>query len=179
MTRYLESLKTDYWRDKKVIELGAGTGISSLMLGKMNAHVTVTDKRSLLPLIEYNIKHNLTESQQKNMTVDELFWGTESEYAKQHFDVIIGADLTYDFEDLPALIKTMTHLTEINQNAEIFLAYGKERAVNPNQTIVFENLFFLVNRRCPNFSLKPKNISRSNRSKMISMSQTSHLPPTK
>lgn len=44
--------------------------------------------------------------------------------------MIIGADLTYDFEDLPPLISSLRDLA--SKESIVIIAYGKERAAAPN-----------------------------------------------
>ncbi len=44
------------------------------------------------------------------MKVAELFWGRGNPFAHT-FDVLLGADLTYDFEDLEPLVQTCEALT--------------------------------------------------------------------
>ena len=40
-----------------------------------------------------------------------------------------GADLTYEFEDLPILISTLVDIT--TKGSVVYIAYGKERAATP------------------------------------------------
>jgi hypothetical protein len=123
----------------------------------MGARVTVTDKKSLLRLIKKNFETNLkgtpeclsevsifliSTSNHLQAQFEEHVWGTDNNFGKM-FDVIIGADLTYDFDDLPPLIKSLDNLTDSHSQArkiffhpfkkrfQVFIAYGEERAATP------------------------------------------------
>ena len=109
----------------------------------MGAHVTLTDKASLLKLIQLNVDDNTTDKLEirKNVSVQELFWGSDitDSIIKDQFDIVLGADLTYDLEDIPILLHTMNQLLKRGEfqssgnehvpsnTSVILLAYGKER----------------------------------------------------
>jgi hypothetical protein len=77
----------------------------------------------------------------EHTTVCELFWGTENvkdslpanlanPNQPKSVDVVFGADLTYDFDDLPLLIATLRQLCDAH--TVVIIAYGKERAATPS-----------------------------------------------
>jgi len=113
------------WINKRCIELGAGTGMTSVVAASLGANIVATDKRSLIRLIELNAKNNLSGDELKRFLAHELLWDTGNPFVEK-FDLILGSDLTYDFEDLPALINTFLALCA--DTGVIFIAYGKERA---------------------------------------------------
>ena len=62
----------DHFRGKKVVEVGAGTGVTGIGLAMGGANVTLTDQKHIVPLLEQNVLSNgLTLDQVK---VAELSW---------------------------------------------------------------------------------------------------------
>jgi len=64
----------------------------------------ITDKIALLKLIEQNVKNNVP-NEASLVRVEELLWGSKNTTAT--YDIVLGADLTYDFEDLQPLLQTL------------------------------------------------------------------------
>lgn len=129
--RYVERLGAGFFQGKSCVELGSGTGLTGVIAAKVGADIVLTDKQALLPLIDHNIRKNLNEQERARIRTSELLWGTGNPFGKG-FDLVLGADLTYDFEDLPPLVETFSALScsdaGENKSTEILLAYGKERA---------------------------------------------------
>lgn len=48
----------DFWRSKRVLELGSGTGIAGIVCSLLGCHVTLTDQLQLLPIIQNNFNLN-------------------------------------------------------------------------------------------------------------------------
>ena len=46
LSRYIVRRGRDYWKGKRVIELGSGTGLVGLVAGYLGAHAVLTDQRS-------------------------------------------------------------------------------------------------------------------------------------
>ena len=98
---------------KKVLELGAGaTGLPGLMAAKCGAEVTLTDidgdtddePTMLIPTLMQNIRRNVD----KKMTVaDGLDWREEDPFFNDQFDVVLAADVVYDFGILEPLARTI------------------------------------------------------------------------
>jgi len=76
------------------LELGAGTGVVGLTLGRLGAKVTLTDKEPMmLSLMEHNISSNALRP---NMRAHRLDWGDASTYLLQdEFDLIVGSDVLF------------------------------------------------------------------------------------
>jgi len=112
-----------------VIELGAGTGIVSLVLGALRSlqgnlddrgSIISTDLESAMPLLEENISRNegLFTSISNRPQPAVLNWEdehlpTQVTSVSGGFDVIIMADVTYNTASFPALIRTMKYLVNL------------------------------------------------------------------
>ena len=109
-------------REKRVVELGAGTGFLSILCVKhLGARfVLATDgNQEVISDIKTNLSPNgLIEGDQ--IQADVLKWGhtlingiADSREAKFTFDLIIGADVTYDVKSIPSLMATLRELFEL------------------------------------------------------------------
>ena len=91
MSKFLQTLELT---NKSLIELGAGTGMSSILACSKGASVTSTDLSSVLPLLTKNFEANqdlLTGS----FEIQELDLKAEITNEKK-FDYVICSDLLYD-----------------------------------------------------------------------------------
>ncbi|TRZ00992.1 hypothetical protein DNTS_033376 [Danionella cerebrum] len=114
---YLEAGNVDL-KGKRVIELGAGTGLVGIVAALLGANVTITDRAPALELLSANVRENVPPDQQGAMRVSELTWGENLElYSPGSFDLILGADIVYLEESFPALLRTLEHLS-----AEVLLS---------------------------------------------------------
>ncbi len=112
-------------KGKRVLELGAGTGVGGLTAAACGAaHVTLTDGSEMaLELLDENIKANgLADCVQSC----QLRWGYISDtvdlVAHGPWDLIIGSDLLYAPESHPDLIATIAALCT-PEHTEVLLAY--------------------------------------------------------
>ncbi|KHM98909.1 Methyltransferase-like protein 21D [Glycine soja] len=88
-------------KGKRVIELGAGCGVSGIGMALLGYDVIVTDQKEVLPLLQRNVERNISRIMQKNpesfgsIKVAELQWGDESHIKAvgPPFDYIIGTDV--------------------------------------------------------------------------------------
>ncbi|KAL1021674.1 hypothetical protein UPYG_G00016390 [Umbra pygmaea] len=107
---------TDNLLDKNIIELGAGTGLVSIVASLLGAKVTSTDLPEVLPNLRYNILRNTKGHCRHTPLVTELSWGKELE---QHFpqatcryDYVFAADVVYCHPYLEELLDTFDHLCQ-------------------------------------------------------------------
>ncbi|XP_013889911.1 protein N-lysine methyltransferase METTL21A isoform X2 [Austrofundulus limnaeus] len=110
MCMYLELGKVEL-KGKRVIELGAGTGLVGIVAALLGAHVTITDREPALDFLSANVEANLTPAPQQPVVVSELTWGVALErYPAGGFDLVLGADIIYLEDTFPSLIRTLEHL---------------------------------------------------------------------
>ncbi|XP_054473450.1 methyltransferase like 21e [Anoplopoma fimbria] len=104
--------------DKNVIELGAGTGLVSIVSSLLGAKVTSTDLPDLLGNLQYNVMRNTKGRCKYIPLVTELIWGQEVEQrfprATHCFDYILAADVVYAHPYLEELMDTFDHLCQEN-----------------------------------------------------------------
>ncbi|XP_008116984.1 protein N-lysine methyltransferase METTL21A isoform X3 [Anolis carolinensis] len=94
-----------------VIELGAGTGLLGIVAALLGAHVTITDRKAALALLESNVGANVPTDLRTKAVVKELTWGQDlASFAPGGYDVILGADIVYLEETFGALLQTLDHL---------------------------------------------------------------------
>jgi methyltransferase-like protein 23 len=84
-------------RGKRVLELGAGTGLPGIVAASLGARVVQTDRQKVaLHVSKLNAERNRVELEQR--IADWTTW-TETE----HFDLIVGSDILYAKELHPAI----------------------------------------------------------------------------
>ncbi|XP_012929981.1 protein N-lysine methyltransferase METTL21A isoform X1 [Heterocephalus glaber] len=120
LSTYLEMGAVEL-RGCSAVELGAGTGLVSIVAALLGAHVTVTDRKVALEFLKSNIQANLPPHVQTNTVVKELTWGQNLEsFSPGEFDLILGADIIYLEETFTDLLQTLEYLC--NDHSVILLA---------------------------------------------------------
>ena len=105
LSRFMETgLGDGYWEGKRVLELGTGTGLGSITASKLGAaRVLATDRDpKVLELAVRNAKANGA-----SIGTAMLDWGTNAPLLEDGWDVVIGADLTYNRDAWPVLFDTL------------------------------------------------------------------------
>ncbi|XP_062982195.1 protein-lysine methyltransferase METTL21E-like [Elgaria multicarinata webbii] len=104
--------------DKTVIEIGAGTGLVSIVASFLGARVIATDLPELLGNLQYNLRRNTKMRCTHEPQVKELFWGVDLEKnfprSLYRFDYILAADVVYHHPYLEELLLTFDHLCTEN-----------------------------------------------------------------
>ncbi|XP_072834290.2 protein N-lysine methyltransferase METTL21A isoform X2 [Pogona vitticeps] len=96
---------------RSVIELGAGTGLLGIVAVLLGAHVTITDRKAALTLLELNVQANLPDDLQLRAMVKELTWGQDLvSFSPGGYDFILGADIVYLEETFTDLLQTLDYL---------------------------------------------------------------------
>ncbi|XP_065110115.1 uncharacterized protein mettl21ca [Paramisgurnus dabryanus] len=114
LCRYLESnQKTVNLQDKAVLEIGAGTGLVSIVASLLGAWVTATDLPEVLANLRCNLSRNTTGHCRYTPQAAELVWGHDLERTFPHsvyrYDYVLAADVVYLHEFLEELLLTMKH----------------------------------------------------------------------
>ncbi|NXL52066.1 MET22 protein, partial [Podilymbus podiceps] len=135
----------DTFRCCSVLELGGGTGITSIIMGTVAKRVYCTDVgEDLLAMCEQNVALNkhLMEQGGGEVTVKELDWlkdefctdpkapysWSEEEIAdlRDHCTVIMAADVFYDDDLTDALFRTLYRITHnLRNSCTVYLALEK------------------------------------------------------
>ena len=84
---------------KKVLEVGCGMALSSLLLNKQNIDITATDYH---PEVEKFLKRNVRLNGDDAITFERADWADNEDKLGQ-FDLIIGSDLLYEDEHIELL----------------------------------------------------------------------------
>ncbi|KAI1099277.1 putative methyltransferase-domain-containing protein [Jackrogersella minutella] len=118
-------------RDKNILELGAGTGFLTILSAKhLHAnHVTTTDgDGGVIESLKENLELNAVDDQRK-VRAETLTWGSdlrgtwvEDDCDTYPYDVVVGADITYDKVAIVALASTLHSLFDMRPNLKVVIA---------------------------------------------------------
>ncbi|XP_044034155.1 EEF1A lysine methyltransferase 3-like [Siniperca chuatsi] len=99
-------------RGKRIIELGAGTGVVGILAARLGAVVTLTDLPLALPQLQANVSANMPSSGWPTTlpTVLPLSWGEDHMNFPSDWDLVLCADIIYLPETYPPLVETLVHL---------------------------------------------------------------------
>ncbi|XP_061394853.1 methyltransferase-like protein 22 [Musca vetustissima] len=130
--------RRDEFKDKTIMELGAGVGLTSLAAALYVKKVVCTDVDigGILDLIRNNVKLNSKLCDTSKIDVMEYdFMKPESEYSRQllkaidESDIVVAADVIYDDDLTNAFIKVIDAIFQREQisgrKKEIFVALEK------------------------------------------------------
>ncbi|CAJ1049858.1 uncharacterized protein LOC117810453 [Xyrichtys novacula] len=100
-------------RDMDVLELGAGTGLVTIVASLLGASATATDLPEILSNLQANVTRNTKGRCRHTPQVKALSWGynLERTYPKSvyHYDYVLGADIVYHHDYLDELLVTMKY----------------------------------------------------------------------
>ncbi|XP_041374642.1 protein N-lysine methyltransferase METTL21A-like [Gigantopelta aegis] len=93
---------------KTVLELGAGTGLAGIVAALLGGDVIVTERKEALE----NLKNIVTENVPSDTSIraEVLDWTQELSNFKEHYDIILGADIIYIEETFSHLKRTLLHV---------------------------------------------------------------------
>ena len=87
-----EAMCTHEIAGKRILELGCGLGLSSLVLQRRHADVTASDHH---PLAEAFLQHNAAQNRLPTIVYRDLRWEI-ADTTLGRFDLIIGSDILYE-----------------------------------------------------------------------------------
>lgn len=98
LAHYISTFQTG---KKRILEIGCGMALSSLLLNKKNADITATDYH---PEVEFFLQRNTNLNSDKDIAFERTNWidGTDD---LGRFDLIIGSDLLYEDVHIQQLAK--------------------------------------------------------------------------
>ncbi|XP_053723869.1 EEF1A lysine methyltransferase 3-like [Synchiropus splendidus] len=114
-------------RGKRVVELGAGTGVVGIAASLIGAHVTLTDLPLALTQLQANVNLNAPPGGWLSVppAVLPLSWGQDHTRFSSDWDLVLGTDIVYLPETFPLLLETLAHLCK--RGATVYLS-SKMRA---------------------------------------------------
>lgn len=128
-SRFVKLLKNSK-RPLNILELGSGIGLLSINLSQLlnqnlNHSINLTDFNSALELIQLNLNRNKSLFKKNiNFNKFELVWGDLNNKSHfNHYDLLIGADITYNSSSFKDLFKTLECLFNQNRNLIFLLGY--------------------------------------------------------
>ncbi|KAJ4355855.1 uncharacterized protein N0V89_003876 [Didymosphaeria variabile] len=117
---------------KRVFELGAGTGMLSILCAKhlgVSGIVSTDGDEAVVDAIKTNIFLNVLDASRTAVNTAALRWGRSlssstflEDYGMDIPEVLVGADVTYDSTIIPALVSSMREFFELNAALQILVA---------------------------------------------------------
>uniref|UniRef100_A0A3B3IL16 Uncharacterized protein n=1 Tax=Oryzias latipes TaxID=8090 RepID=A0A3B3IL16_ORYLA len=102
--------------DKAVLEIGAGTGLLSIVAALLGAWVTATDLPDVLSNLRVNLSRNTRGRCRNTPQVAPLSWGFDLEHTYPssiyRYDYVLAADVVYHHDYLDELLATMKHFCQ-------------------------------------------------------------------
>ena len=110
LCKYLE-LNKDRIKDKRICDIGTGTGITGLVCASLHAkEVVLTDQSQIIPLLQENVL-NYNNISKCSITIHEYEWGCNIDHLHAPFDIILVSDCIlpklYPIEPLISAVKNV------------------------------------------------------------------------
>ncbi|KAF9737569.1 hypothetical protein PMIN01_05348 [Paraphaeosphaeria minitans] len=119
-------------REKRVFELGAGTGMLSILCAKhldASGVVSTDGDEAVVDAIKTNVFLNEVDSSRTTVKTAALRWGRplhgstfSEDYGMDVPEVLLGADVTYDSTSIPALVSSMRDFFDLNAALQVLVA---------------------------------------------------------
>lgn len=119
-------LKHNTSHTPRVIELGSGCGIVGLEIAHLcpAGNVHLTDLPETMNILNHNISKAKFTSTGRRVTAAILEWDKSlpDDVAKNHHDLVIVSDCTYNSDSIPALVRTLVALIATSPAALIVIS---------------------------------------------------------
>lgn len=165
LARFLEG---EALRGKRVLELGAGTGLTGIAAAAMGAHVLLTDMPCLLDLLRFNCEANVESVRLSggSVQVQGLEWGDVhssklaqsrladlrtnaskdsctcgAPHSDEGYDFIIAADCVYTADATRELLNTLASEHLCSRDTKVILAFPPARAASLSFMSKFRDRF--------------------------------------
>ncbi|XP_012527676.1 methyltransferase-like protein 22 isoform X2 [Monomorium pharaonis] len=121
----------DLFRNKIILELGSGVGLTSIVASYLAKEVICTDINvgGILKLIERNFLRNRTYIRSsyhiEEVNFLKLEWSKTLEEKLQSADVVLAADVIYDDKITDGFVRTLTKLLYTKKKKIIYIALEK------------------------------------------------------
>ncbi|KAJ4933435.1 hypothetical protein JOQ06_030265 [Pogonophryne albipinna] len=114
LSQFLENNQQQFnLMDKAVLEIGAGTGLLSIVASLLGACVTATDLPDILSNLTFNLLRNTRGRCRYTPQVSALTWAQHLQrdfpYPAFHYDYVLAADVVYPHGSINELLETMQH----------------------------------------------------------------------
>jgi predicted nicotinamide N-methyase len=96
LAHYVDEYQT---KDKRILEIGCGMALTSLMLNKKQADITATDYH---PEVEFFLKRNTALNHDKGIGYERADWSMQTDTLGR-FDLILGSDILYENQHIQQL----------------------------------------------------------------------------
>lgn len=96
LAHYINNYDTEA---KRILEIGCGMALSSLLLNKQDADITATDHH---PEVQHFLNRNAAINQDKAIAYQQVDWADNND-SLGLYDLIIGSDLLYEDEHIELL----------------------------------------------------------------------------
>ncbi|XP_062600843.1 protein N-lysine methyltransferase METTL21A-like [Saccostrea cucullata] len=140
LSEYLEAGHV-HLEGKRVIELGAGSGLVGMVATLLGAETILTDQEKAIPYLTKVVTSNLPEELKGKSEVKALDWQGNLESYQETFDVILGADIIYIEDTFPDLLRTIEHLS--NEETLVYISCRIRYTRDSNFLKMFSDVFEL------------------------------------